>query len=346
MTTPTQQRTAQATSVTAASGAVDSGPPIAVAATVVGRMVANEGIAHQRVADNLVAALLRLWRSFSGYYAGDDVARFGQQAATLVEAAQKATGQITEQHLRQQFQRMDAPLPRGTIVDLPSSLRIGADTADVYQRPARTVRYLESTGVEQADAVEQATQRLETLARTDMQLAKTTAAQQVMYAADPDTRGYRRVIHPEVSGHVCGLCIVASDRVYHRENLLPIHPGCHCTVLPIVGSKDPGHSLNGDDLSRIYEAAGSNKAADLRKTQIAIHTNGELGDVLTPAGQPPRTPKQSDADSARIAAEQRVKTLEAQRQALRKQLDKDGLTTAQTVWLSDRIDVLESQLTA
>ena len=199
----------------------------------VSALVDSEAAAQDVVSDNLVALIAAMWASFaaasSALYAGELVADFGARVASYVVAAQRAAAQITEVHLRQQMLRMDFELPSTSIVDLPADLRLGAATEDVYQRPIRQVRYLESTGVPLAEAVQTATERLEKAALTDLQLARSTASQQVMYAA-PETRGqkirgYRRVIHPEL-GAVCGLCIAASDRIYRKKELLPLHPGC------------------------------------------------------------------------------------------------------------------------
>lgn len=88
--------------------------------------------------------------------------------------------------------------------------------------------------------------------------AEGTALSKAYTAAGKDITGYRRVIHPEVSkaGNTCGLCIAASQRFYHIPNLDPIHDNCNCTVVPIVGSQDPGLNLNESDMKRLYAAAG------------------------------------------------------------------------------------------
>jgi len=198
-------------------------------------LVENEAAAQDRVADNLVTAIMLLWSGFTAFYVGDAVAAFGQRVAQLVAAAQRSAATITEAHLRQQMARMNYRLPATPIIDLPPDLRRGAETADVYQRPVREVRYLVSTEVPLAEAVRSATERLEKIVRTDLQLARVVASQQVHYAADEQVRGYRRVIHPEL-GAVCGLCIAASDRVYSKREMLPLHPGCVLEGTEVVAS--------------------------------------------------------------------------------------------------------------
>jgi hypothetical protein len=208
----------------------DSGPPTESVDSAVGILAANEGAAQDSISDNLTAALIAIWAGFTAYWAGSAVAELGQQMAQLVLAAQRSAATITEAHLRMQMLRMGYQPPVTSFLDLPTDLRLGAETADVYQRPVRQIRYLESTGVPLDDAVRQATERLEKIALTDLQLARNVAAQQVMSALPDDTpigpvRGYRRVIHPEL-GNVCGLCIAAADRVYRKRELLPLHPAC------------------------------------------------------------------------------------------------------------------------
>jgi hypothetical protein len=199
--------------------------PVVTDDPAVEALVIREGAAQDVISDQLVAALLALWAGFTAFYAGEAVATLGTQMARLVVAAQRSAGRLTEAHLRMQIRRMGFELPQGTIVDLPRDLRLGAETADVYQRPVREVRYLESVeDVPRDEAVETARERLEKLALTDLQLARATSAQQVFYRF-PQATGWRRVIHPEL-GNVCGLCIAAADRVYQRIERLALHPGC------------------------------------------------------------------------------------------------------------------------
>lgn len=83
--------------------------------------------------------------------------------------------------------------------------------------------------------------------------------------------GYRRVVHPErnESGQSCGLCVVASTRIYKKSNLRPIHDNCKCEVVPVTLTNDPGDSLNRLDLGDLYEAAAnSNTNAALKRVRV------------------------------------------------------------------------------
>ena len=115
-----------------------------------------------------------------------------------------------------------------------------------------------------------------------MRLADRTASNGTLQAAG--VTHYRRVIHPELSkGGTCGMCVVASDRVYKTGTLMPIHANCECTVAPIAGDDDPGHRINAADLRRLYGDAGGTGRAGLKRTRYRIDEHGELGPVLTPA---------------------------------------------------------------
>lgn len=306
-------------------------------------LVTSEAVAQDLVSDNLLAIIMATWAAFGAFYAGDAVAALGTKLATYVVAAQRQAALITEAHLRQQMRRMSFELPATPIIDLPRDLRLGAETADVYQRPVRQIRYLESTGVPLADAVKAATERLEKIALTDLQLARSTAAQQVMYAAPEDTpqgpiRGYRRVIHPEL-GAVCGLCIAAADRIYRKKELLPLHPGCKCTTIPVIGVQDPGGDLNADDLARIYADAGSTSAERLRQTRYEIGENGEIGPVLTPLGAKLTTAERAVEQLGDRAKQMRREQLARQIEALRG-------PASRSLWHKDRLEQLEELLAA
>lgn len=313
--------------------------PVGTLDPAVEALVANEAAAQDRIADNLVNAILLIWAGFSAFYAGDAVAAFGARVAQLVTAAQRSAGTITEAHLRQQMQRMGYPLTSVPIVELPRDLRLGAETADVYQRPIRQIRYLLSTDVPLAEAVQEATNRLETLARTDLQVARRDASQQVLYAADTRVTGYRRVIHPELSeSGTCGLCIAASDRVYSKKELLPLHDNCVCTTIPVIGQRDPGDQLNAQDLAKLYaEAGGSTSTAALKRTRYKINENGELGPVLTferDDMKGPREVKRQLSDRAR----------EARKAQLQRQIGELQARENRSQWHQDRLEQLQELL--
>jgi hypothetical protein len=129
------------------------------------------------------------------------------------------------------------------------------------------------------------------MADMDTQLAHRDQAARFVDETGADA--WRRIIRPELSeGGACGLCVVAADRLYYREDLKAVHERCKCEVLPVYGEADPGLSLNRQDLDALYDAAGSNRGADLKRVRIAVETHGELGQVLRDADQHFRGPGQ------------------------------------------------------
>lgn len=109
---------------------------------------------------------------------------------------------------------------------------VGLDTERLIGRRVRRGQLLEEVyarvgKVAREDGPERAQQYLETLIRNDMQLAQREAA----YAhsqADRRVVGWRRQVNP--AGETCGLCVVASTRVYGKINKLQIHANCNCSV--------------------------------------------------------------------------------------------------------------------
>jgi hypothetical protein len=302
-------------------------------------LVEAEADAQDEILDNLVEEILIIFAAFSAYYAGDSVQRFAQEVARLVIAAQRAAGQVTEAYLREHIEEMGYDLPNVRLVDLPDAIRMGADPEEVYQRPIRQIRYLHSVeDVPIEEAEQTARERLEKLAQTDLQLARTLSAQQVMYRF-PQATGWRRIIHPEL-GNVCGLCIVAADRVYQRIQKMDMHPGCKCSCLPIVGDIDPGLRLNNDDLARIYEAAGGSTAREqLRDLRIEVKENGELGPILTPKQSEMRGPAEVKRQLSPEAAERRKEQLARQ---IGDMLAKERISQ----WDLDRLGQLQTLLDA
>ncbi|WP_126032936.1 hypothetical protein [Bifidobacterium castoris] len=121
--------------------------------------------------------------------------------------------------------------------------------------------------------------RLEDIANTDAQMTAHRLA--LGRFSSKGVTQYRRVIHPELSKTgTCGLCAVASTRVYSTRSLMPLHSNCKCGVAPITTVNDVGKDITEKDLERYYELAGSTSAADLKNIRLQVQTNGELGPVL------------------------------------------------------------------
>jgi hypothetical protein len=254
-------------------------------------------------------------RTFTGWYDTDRVSEWSASLARQIEAIQRAVAGTTDAYLARALSSMVGgrvrPVGR---VDV-SSLRVGVTHAGAYARAADVYRWQQSqfdtaarslltaptpTPPALIDPVAAAVDRVAAVADMDVQLADRAQSQQVLAdAADRrDIRGYRRVIHPELSqGGTCGLCIAASDRFYHVADLRAVHARCACTVLPVVGQQDPGSGLNNLDLGALYEHAGSTDGRKLKATRYQFDEHGELGVVLAPKGSKTRTARTADREA-------------------------------------------------
>jgi hypothetical protein len=196
----------------------------------------------------------------------------------------------------------------------------------------------------------------------DIQLADRDQSQKFLTenADRRDIRGWRRVIHPELSkGGTCGLCIAISDRVYGVKELRAVHDHCECTTLPIVGTQDPGNSLNNLDLKTLYgNAGGSTSGEALKRTRYQVDEHGELGPVLSADGRHVRGPRQAKRDEnssrqAKSPAETRA-TVQRVHDSLEKAIPKarELVAADPKKWskylgeLEARVNDLQSQLAA
>lgn len=188
------------------------------------------------------------------------------------------------------------------------------DAADPYGRVADAYRFNVTMRGDSPDVAEaKALVRIAAVAESDVTLAVRQQYHDSMSSAG--AIGFRRILHPELSqSGPCALCVVASDRLYKTEDLLPLHGNCCCEVLPVYEHADPGIHLNGDDLRHLYEAAGGNTRAALREVTVALAEHAELGPILVDANQNNRGP----VDYARQKTSRDPVKYGAQLQALEK----------------------------
>lgn len=263
-------------------------------AAALGVWVDRQAAARERLAVNVAGFVRRLFRSLMGNRMYDEVAvaRVAREAAAVVRSGQVATSGLTSAYLDQVFANTGIQAP-GRVVLPPQEQLRNVDPAEQWQRPAREYRRHVKDGLAELEAMARAEERAEAMARTDLSLAMRETSRQRLVAAD-DVIGYRRVIHPELSKTgTCGLCIAASDRLYRKAELLPLHDRCKCTVLPATADLDPGRTINDRDIKDLYaeaaSAAGGSTAAALKRVRFVIVQHGELGPVLVVKGQHRRT---------------------------------------------------------
>jgi hypothetical protein len=282
--------------------------------------------AHARARTTIRAAVLaeirRLWAALLNRYDDEQVAGYTAAVARAVAAGQQREANLVAAQLRRSLAVFDvsAPLVPVRLVDAPR----GTDPQAVAERPVKDYRRLRLQGLEDLEAAERAERRALLVAETDLTIGMREGARQTLAPID-EVVGFRRIIRPELSeGGTCGLCIVASDRIYRAEHLMPIHDRCKCVVAPVLaGGRDPGRSLNREDLRRLYVDAGATAAAALKRTRYQLTEHGELGPVLNPAGQDPTGPRGAarrvvsaadidvDAPSVLSSAERTIVELEA-----------------------------------
>lgn len=250
-----------------------------------------------------LAILATQWQQL-GSWRSADFDRFIQQALPIVQAGQRQIASLTVAQL--------AMIARtaGHDITAPGLTAFRAvDPAVEYRRPFITTWTALSDGRSLQEAVDAGAKRLESLAATDLQLAKTKTAQAALTDASGVT-GYRRVLEGVYS---CGLCIVAATRRYHKAELLPIHPGCDCSIEPLYGQHPnvlqptvrdaQGNLVPVGDLEDAHQAIADRFGADstaaraiqgafndsgaavLYRDVLIIHQHGEIGPVLAVRGQ-------------------------------------------------------------
>lgn len=248
----------------------------------VDQYAAQTGDLSQQTAQAIVAA-------YSGvnFYNTAAVTAAAEQAADTSNTATVIAAGLAAEYLS-----IVASQTAGSTIGIPNlpilPIRNGVPLAKVYERPVKLFRRQVARGIDPAQALEAAMRLAATLVDSDIRLAQRDKSDQILtYLEDRvGVTGYRRVIRPEMSKTgTCGLCIVASDKVYKTRELMPMHDHCWCVVLPIFGEVDPGNSLNNLWLDDIYAAAGSNRAAELKRTRYVVQEHGEKGPVLVLAGQ-------------------------------------------------------------
>ncbi len=235
-----------------------------------------------------------------------------------------------------------------------------ADPADAYGRVADGYRYNIVANGESPDvAAQKALVRIAAVAQTDITLA---IREQYRAAFDRDrVQAWRRILRPDLGagGPPCGLCVVAADRVYRKEDLQPIHDNCRCEVLPIIDGLDPALRLNQRDLEAIYRAAG-NTGGDvitrdgrrasraLKRIRVALSEHGELGPVLVDAGHRRRGPVEvarTQHPDRRVRARAQLDSLERTLAALEGRHDRGELDDDRALrWQRAKVAELRREL--
>ncbi len=231
------------------------------------------------------------WQGLGSWRDGD-VARFQRQVLPAVQAGQRTIASLTASYLEQVHREVAGrPSPRirldpGEVTG--AAVRDGTDPADVYLRPFKVTWKALADGEPLDVARERGAGRLQTLAKTDLQLTRTHTARTVM-SQQSGVEYYMRQLQGEYD---CALCLIASTQRYRKKDLMPIHPGCDCVPVTVRADFDPGQVVDEAKLEAIHSAVETalgtfdrgGRAVDYRKI-IIEHRHGEIGPVLAFAGQ-------------------------------------------------------------
>jgi hypothetical protein len=238
------------------------------------------------------SVLGRTGQSWSGLKAwrDADVKTFQRRTLPLIFAGERQIATLTASYLEQLYREVDDRARRVSL-DLDAvtgkSLR-GVDPRDVYERPFKEVRFALSEGVALDDAVDRGGHRLETIVKTDLQLARTHTVREV---AD-ELPKFEYTVRELQGEYDCALCMIASTQRYHKRDLAPIHPGCDCLVKTVTAAYDPGQIIDEEFLNSVHDAVEAalgtfdrgGRAVDYRKI-IVSREHGEIGPVLGYRGQ-------------------------------------------------------------
>lgn len=240
-----------------------------------------------------------VWQASGSWHRGD-ITRIARTVAPVTEAAQHRMAALTDLYLAQveTFHSGRVVPPRGvTAGEVTSQALRGVDAVELFERTGPTVGSALAKGDTVARASGKGLQRLQKMVAANLQLSKTRTSRRVLRDSGERVVGYRRVLNGPVN---CGLCVVASTQRYRRGDLLPIHPGCDCSVLPIHGDQDPGWVIDEDQLDSVHAAieerfgAHARSAGEFRtphdealhyRDLLVVNEHGELGPVLGVRGQ-------------------------------------------------------------
>jgi hypothetical protein len=238
------------------------------------------------------SVLGRVNRSFAGLgsWRDADVQRFQSQALPVILAGERQVANLTASYLEQLYRDVERTSPRVSL-DLDAvtgtALR-GVDPVDVYERPFKDVWTALSDGEPLDVAVDRGAHRLETITKTDLQLARTHTVREV----GGDLPKFRYTVRELQGEYDCALCIVASTQRYMKRDLAPIHPGCDCLVKLVTADEDPGQVIDEAKLEQIHKAVEDalgqsdrgGRAIDYRQI-LVTNDHGEIGPVLGFKGQ-------------------------------------------------------------
>jgi hypothetical protein len=255
--------------VTAPTTEPTAGPDLSLTATTAA-VTAAYLAATAALRANMVGLVTSMFGAQGYRDTGADA--YTQTMGPAADTAQHTMAAITEAYLTQ----LTGTPPVGIPADLVTgdALR-GVDPAEVLRRPYEQLWTALSQGKTLEQAITIGQQRAESIALTNLQLAKTHTTREVL-SKNKKVVGYRRVLTGPYS---CGMCVVASSVRYHKQELMPIHPACDCAISPITGTEDPGRTINSATLTDTAQNTGTtDQGVDIYPHDGIL----DLGDLLEP----------------------------------------------------------------
>ncbi|MGH8965484.1 MAG: hypothetical protein ACRDXB_09175, partial [Actinomycetes bacterium] len=144
------------------------------------RLDRQYGTAVRSVWATTLGRTSRAWSGL-GSWRDDDVRRFQRTALPILLGGQRQVAALTTTYLEQLYRDIDV---RGSRVDLDFDKVTGralrdVDPDEVYRRPFKEVWNALDNGAAFDAALARGTHRLETIAKTDLQLARTHTVREV-----------------------------------------------------------------------------------------------------------------------------------------------------------------------
>lgn len=258
------------------------------------QVIARYQATYLNVRTAAAARVAGLWDRLGGL-TDEQADAFIAAALPVVAGAQTATGGLVAAYISTLTGLVTGEPARPAAIrpaDLSTGALRGVAAAEVYRRPAVAARTAIANGRSPQEAFRFGRNRASDLAETDVILAQREATVRSV-SLDERIVGYRRVL----TGRSCAFCATASTQRYRTADLMPIHDRCDCGVAPIYGDRDPGQVINKGLLRDIKTASKGRSGdywnarhfnvsedGDLEFPKVAVHEHGELGPVLTAAG--------------------------------------------------------------
>lgn len=217
---------------------------------------------ERRLRELLKELLRQIWEGLPGHDRGN-LDQWLSEALPAVEAAEQQSSALTNAYIAAALQRSE-PFSVDLSQVTGAAIRQGTLPEAVYERPFVTLWSELGAGKDWADASSMALQRAQTLGATDVQLSMRDTMNAIQ-AVEPGITGWERVADPSA----CAFCVAVNGAfTYGTSEPLPLHANCGCSATPVLIESN---------------RLGDRRATPLPKA-LAVHDHGELGPVLTGAG--------------------------------------------------------------